>query len=95
MKCVYRGSLHLFGQQESVASCVDSLSKMATAKKQKSPQKSRGTSWKNADVQLLLEVMKEETILFSLDNAKTPKEKRAAYKNVQVKLQNKGKLNLN
>ena len=68
---------------------------MATANKQKSPQKSRGTSWKNADVQLLLEVMKEETILFSLDNAKTPKEKRAAYKNVQVKLQNKGKLNLN
>lgn len=54
---------------------------MATAKsaKQKSPQKSRGISWKNENVQLLLEVMKEETILFSLDNAKTPKEKRAAY----------------
>ena len=49
---------------------------MATAKsaKQKSPQKSRGISWKNENVQLLLEVMKEETILFSLDNAKTPKE---------------------
>ena len=54
---------------------------MATAKsaKQKSPQKSRGIFWKNENVKLLLEVMKEETILFSLDNAKTPKEKRAAY----------------
>ena len=60
--------------------------------KQKSPQKSRGISWKNENVQLLLEVMKEETILFSLDNAKTPKEKRAAYENVVVKLQNKGKI---
>ncbi|KAK2549546.1 hypothetical protein P5673_029931 [Acropora cervicornis] len=41
---------------------------MATAKsvKQKSPQKSRGISWKNENVQLLLEVMKEETILFRL-----------------------------
>ncbi|KAK2565423.1 hypothetical protein P5673_010481 [Acropora cervicornis] len=57
---------------------------MASAKsaKQKSPQKSRGISWKNENVQLLLEVMKEETILFSLDNAKTPKEKKAAYENV-------------
>jgi len=27
-----------------------------------------------------------------LDNAKTPKEKRAAYENVVVKLQNKGKI---
>ena len=67
---------------------------MASAKsaKQKSPQKSRGISWKNENFQLLLEVMKEETILFSLDNAKTPKEKRAAYENVAVKLQNKGKI---
>ena len=45
--------------------------------------------------ELLLEVMKEETILFSLDNAETPKEKEgAAYKNVQVRLENKGKLDL-
>ena len=29
---------------------------------------------------------------FSLDNAKTPKEKRAAYKTVQVQMQKKGKL---
>ena len=43
----------------------------------------------------LLEVMKEETILFSLDNGETPKEnERAAYKNVQVKLENKGKIDL-
>ena len=34
---------------------------------------------------------KEETILFSLDNEETSKEnERAVYKNVQVKLKNKG-----
>ena len=45
--------------------------------------------------ELLLEVMKEETILFTLDNGETPKEKeRAVYKNVQVKLENKGKIDL-
>ena len=38
--------------------------------------------------------MQEETIIFSLDNAKSPKEKRAAYKSVQVQLQNRGKLKL-
>ena len=39
--------------------------------------------------------MKEEMILFSLDNAETPKEnEKAAYKNVQVKLENKGKIDL-
>ena len=36
--------------------------------------------------ELLLEVIKEETILFSLDKGETPKEnERAAYKNVQEK----------
>ena len=49
---------------------------------------------KRTPSELLLEVMKEETILFSLDNAETPKEKRVAYKNVQVKLENKGKIDL-
>ena len=39
-------------------------------------------------------IMQEETIIFSLDNAKSPKEKRAAYKSVQVQLQNRGKLKL-
>ena len=57
--------------------------------KGKSPQKARGLAWKEADVRLLLEIIREETILFSLDNAKTRKEKRAAYINVQVKLQTK------
>ena len=43
--------------------------------------------------ELLIEVVKEETIVFSLDNGEAPKEnKRAAYKNVQVKLANKGKI---
>ena len=45
--------------------------------------------------ELLLEAMKEETVLFSLDNGETPKEnERAAYKNVQVKLGNKYKIDL-
>ena len=37
--------------------------------------------------ELLLEVMKEETMLFSLDYGETPKEnERAAYKNVTSKV---------
>ena len=38
--------------------------------------------------------MKEETIMFSLENAKTPKEKRAVYKSVQVQLQINGNVQL-
>ena len=47
---------------------------------QKSPRKSRGIAWKDQDVEELIELMKEETIMFSLENTETPKEKRAAYK---------------
>ena len=36
--------------------------------------------------------MKEETIAYNLDHAKTPKEKRAAYNDIIVKLQNKGEI---
>ena len=36
--------------------------------------------------------MKEETIAYNLDRAKTPKEKRAAYNDIIVKLQNKGEI---
>ena len=64
---------------------------MVRKNKGKLPQKTCGLIWKKADVRLLLEIMREEIISFSLDNAKTSKEKRAAYINVQVKLQNKGK----
>ena len=60
--------------------------------KGKSPKKSRGYSWKEEDVKELIQIMQEETVMFSLDNAKTPKEKRAAYKTVQVQMQKKGKL---
>ena len=56
--------------------------------------KSRGQSWKDQDVKELIQIMQEETIIFSLENAKSPKEKRAAYKSVQVQLQNRGKLKL-
>lgn len=58
--------------------------------RQKSPGKSRGIAWKDKDVEELIELMKEETIIYSLENAKTPKEKRAVYKSVQVQLENKG-----
>ena len=62
-----------------------------TQQKVKSPRKSRGLAWKNSDVRQLLEVMQEETILYSLDNANTPNAKRVTYRDVQVQLQNKGK----
>jgi len=45
---------------------------------QKSQGKSRGIAWKDKDVKELLELMKEETIIFSLENVETPKEKRHA-----------------
>ena len=61
---------------------------------QKSPGKSRRIAWKDKDVEELKELIKKETIMFSLENAKTPKEKRAVYKSVQVQLQNKGNVQL-
>ena len=57
---------------------------------QKSPGKSRQIACKDKDVEDLIELMKEETIMFSLENTKTPKEKRAVYKSVQVQLQKQG-----
>jgi len=39
---------------------------------QKSPGKSRGVAWKDNDVEGLLELMKEETIMFSQENSETP-----------------------
>lgn len=62
---------------------------------QKSPRKSRGTAWKDQDVKELIELMKEETIMFSLENAKTTNEERAAYKSVQVQVENKGNVGNN
>jgi len=53
----------------------DSLSMALSGKPetlQKSPGKSREVVWKDNDVEVLLELMKEETIMFSLENAKTP-----------------------
>lgn len=64
--------------------------KEGAAKKASSPKKSKSFAWSDQDVSALLAIMKEETILFNLDNAKTPKEKRSAYKHVAVKLEEKG-----
>ena len=52
----------------------------------------RGKTWKETEVRALLDVMKEETIAFNLDNAKTPKEKRSGYFIVEVQLENRGKI---
>ena len=81
--------VHLFGQHESYSASVYALFKMASSKsaKQKSPKNSLvypGKMWTLSEP--LLEVMKDETILFSLDKAETLKEKRAADKNVQSKV---------
>ena len=45
-----------------------------------------------SEVRALLGLMKEETIAFNLDNAKTPKEKRSGYSVVQVQLENRGNI---
>ena len=55
-----------------------------------SPKKARISLWTDNEVLTLLSIMKEETIMHNLDNAKTPKEKRSAYKYVAVKLEQKG-----
>lgn len=39
---------------------------------------------KDSDVKELIHIMEEDTISYSLDNAKLPKEKGVAYKHVQV-----------
>ena len=57
-----------------------------TRLKKKSPKKGNKQpqwKWKDADVKELISLMQEETIIFSLNNAKTPKEKSACYKVVK------------
>ena len=68
-------------------SCKRGRSK-SPANKSPSPKKSRCFVWKE-DVSALLTIMKEETILYNLDHAKTPKEKRSAYRHVAVQLEEK------
>ena len=45
---------------------------------------SRGRCCEGEDFKELLEIMKKETIFWSLDNPKTPKEKISAYEQVHV-----------
>ena len=52
----------------------------------------RISPWTDNKVLTLLSIMKEETMMHNLDNAKTPKEKQSAYKYVAVKLEQKGML---
>ena len=83
--------VHLFGQLDLNEQAYTLYSRWLPQSQQ---SKSRLKTLVMYPGELLLEVMKEETILFSLDNAETPKEKRVVYKNVQVKLENKGKIDL-
>ena len=54
----------------SMCRATVSLQLKMVANRGKSPRKSRGQSWKDQDVKELIQIMQEETIIFSLDNAK-------------------------
>ena len=47
----------------------------------------------DADVKELISLMQEETIIFSMNNAKTSKEKSACYKILHVEMNKKGMQN--
>ena len=62
-------------------------------KQSKSPKKvnkHHQPTWKEADVKELISLMQEETIIFNMNNAKTPKEKSACYKIVHAEMNKKG-----
>ena len=72
-------SLYAFGQHHLLGACAEFRNTFNMAeRKGKPPTKSRGNSWKDKGVKELMQLMQEEIIIFSLDNTKTPKEKRAA-----------------
>ena len=50
------------------------------------------TSWKTEKVEKLIDLWAEETVQFSIDNAKTPKEKTAVYRRLQVQLEQQGEV---
>ena len=47
--------------------------------------------WTDEEVVRLMDLWAEETIQFSLDNVKTPKEKTSVYKTLQIQLEQQGK----
>lgn len=47
--------------------------------------------WTDEEAGRLMDVWAEETIQFSLDNAKTPKENSSVYKTLQMQLEQQGK----
>ena len=49
------------------------------------------TSWKT-EVEKLIDLWAEETVQFSIDNAKTTKEKTAVYRTLQVQLEQQGEV---
>ena len=49
-------------------------------------------SWKTEEVEKLIDLWAEDTVQFSIDNAKTPKEKTAVYRTLQVQLEQQGEV---
>ena len=47
--------------------------------------------WTDEEVGKLMDFWAKETIQFSLDNAKTPKEKTSVYKTLQMQLEQQGR----
>ena len=85
---------YAFGQHHFLGACAEFWNTINMGQhKGRSTKISCRNSWTDKDVKELMQIM-QETIIFSLNTAKTPKEKRAAYKNVQVKMQKRRKLKL-
>lgn len=51
---------------------------------------STSATWKDEEVNTLIDIFSAETIQFSLEKAKCPKDKTAVYMEVKVKLENQG-----
>ena len=47
--------------------------------------------WTDEDIDVLLDLFGEKTVQHSLDAAKSPKDKKAVYRDVAVKLEGKGR----
>ena len=48
------------------------------------------SSWKDEEVEALIDIFSEDTIQFSLGKARCPKDKNAVYNDVKVKLESQG-----
>lgn len=72
--------------RSGVKSAVDF--NMAAGKNSK--EKESCSTWKDEEVESLIDIFSEETIQFSLEKAKCPKDKNAVYNEVKVRLESQG-----